>query len=108
MSLVLSKIQRRRGLAGIAGALILTAAGSGCREAESTSQAKNFFGPDDRIVVSSDNQSVEYPYNLIGKIFVAGGGRCTATLVGPKLILTAAHCVVDAAGKLKLPIDFEA
>ena len=36
----------------------------------------------------------KYPATV--RIF-SGGGSCTATLVGPKVLLTAAHCVADGA-----------
>lgn len=61
---------------------------SGCGSHANTSHTENIFGNDDRVAVTT----TMYPWNTIGKM--AGIG-CTATLVGPALVLTAAHCVID-------------
>ena len=37
-----------------------------------------------------------YPWSAIGRLNIARRGHCTAVLVAPKLILTAAHCLTDA------------
>lgn len=55
-------------------------------------QTWNVFGPDDRQAVTSS----QYPWSTIGKI----DSGCTATLVGKRVAITAAHCVVEH-GKLK-------
>jgi protease YdgD len=34
-------------------------------------------------------------WTAVGRLNVAGQGFCTGTLVGPDIVLTAAHCVVD-------------
>jgi V8-like Glu-specific endopeptidase len=38
------------------------------------------------------NNNTAFPYNVIGKI-ISPIGTCTGTLVGPNLVLTAAHCI---------------
>jgi len=50
-------------------------------------QSRNIFGKDNRTPVTSTN----YPWRAIGKISTG----CTGTLIGPDLVLTAAHCIVD-------------
>lgn len=42
-------------------------------------------------------------WEAVGRLDV-NGGYCTATLIAPSLILSAAHCVYDKAGRLR-PVD---
>jgi|GEM_PF-3539135 len=52
---------------------------------------KNVFTGNKRGKVTS----TKYPWNTIGRLDLPSGGTCTASLVGPDLILTNAHCVID-------------
>ena len=59
-------------------------------------KALNVFGSDDRVPVR-----LSYPYSAIGRV-ESNGGHCTGTLIGPDLVLTAAHCI----GRKGDPVEF--
>jgi protease YdgD len=55
-------------------------------------------GPRSRIDASG------YPWRIFGRLNRQGSGFCTAVLVGPDLVLTAAHCLyVPRTGRLAAP-----
>lgn len=57
-------------------------------------------GSDDRVIASDPR------FRAVGRLNVAGRGFCTATLIAPALVLTAAHCVFDArTGRAVAPED---
>lgn len=43
-------------------------------------------------------------WNAVGRLELGGGGFCTATLIAPDLVLTAAHCLYDHTTKQR--VDF--
>lgn len=75
-------------------ALLLLTVGCG-EAAPDASRVDNVFGPDNR----EEIRSHDYPYSAIGRL----DSGCTATLVGRRLVLTAAHCVIQNATGLVRP-----
>lgn len=60
------------------------------------------IGADDRQRVEADGP----PWDAVGQVNVAGYrrvSRCTGTLVAPDMVITAAHCIVDAAKRAPFP-----
>ena len=50
------------------------------------------FNTDNRKAIDPKGNT---PWSAIGKLWLPGGGNCTATLVGLDLLLTNAHCVLN-------------
>lgn len=75
--------------AGRFGALALLLASTACADAERPARARaGIFAGD----LAPDASSVVAVVNF-------AGGQCSGSLLGPRLVLTARHCVADTAGK---------
>jgi protease YdgD len=63
----------------------------------------NIFGDDDRVLVQQHGA----PWDAIGQVNIGGYrsvGQCSGTLVAPDIVITAAHCVVDAWKAAPVPL----
>lgn len=73
------------------------AAAEGVDPAFTESGDRQVFGDDDRVQITDSSQ---YPFRTFGFLFGKkpgsdGFGVCSAALVGPRTVLTAAHCLYD-------------
>lgn len=67
------------------------------------------IGTDGRSVVTSDTTLRAWPHRTIGAVIyssTATSGGCTATMIGPRHAVTAAHCLHDGAGSWYWPLYF--
>jgi protease YdgD len=64
----------------------------------------HYFGHDDRVLI----RPVEMPWAAAGLLQMREGA-CTGMLIGPRLVVTAAHCLMDDAGQTQIkPQTFRA
>lgn len=65
---------------------------------------RGFYGQDDRVWPDS----AAMPWRMIGRLTFVSGGHCSGAMVGPDVVLTAAHCLYggEGPGTWDQPLEF--
>ncbi|MCI4660703.1 MAG: S1 family peptidase [Neomegalonema sp.] len=74
--------------------------GIGAAQAEQPNLMPGLVGADDRKIAA-----LEPWMDAVGRLNLPGGGFCTATLIAPDVVLTAAHCLIFARTGKVMPAD---
>ena len=53
--------------------------------------------------VAGNGRVAAYPWSAVGRVNAAGRGHCSGALVGPDLVVTAAHCLYNRRAGRWLP-----
>lgn len=64
---------------------------------EEQTQRKLIFGADNRVPYTADATLTGYNKRTIGRLII-NGSQCTGSLIGPRHVLTSAHCILNDAG----------
>jgi protease YdgD len=86
--------KRRRAAVAILAALMVTVCVTTAVAGQQKPPVRGIVGEDDRVPVDSQ----AWPWRAIGRLHRTTGGYCTATLVAPNALLTAAHCLYNQRG----------
>jgi protease YdgD len=62
-------------------------------------ELRGIKGGDDRVTVAAD----QFPWSAMGRLNNGLGGHCSAVLIGPKLVATAAHCLFNHKTRAIIP-----
>lgn len=64
-------------------------------------ELRGLKGDDDRLAVVA----AQYPWSAMGRLNNGLGGHCSAVLVGPRLVATAAHCLWNRRTRAPIPVS---
>ncbi|MGE5475195.1 MAG: trypsin-like serine peptidase [Bacteroidales bacterium] len=80
--------------------LVAHAAAAGDQSQRLARELHGVKGGDDRRAV----EAARYPWSAMGRLNNGLGGHCSAVLVGPRLVATAAHCLWNPKTRAPIPV----